>query len=67
MTNAGPENADNGEGAGVHTAQASTVNNGSKDLPQTGEKQGVMASILGALAVGFGILGLAGAKRKKKN
>ena len=67
MTNAGPKNADNGEGAGIHTAQAATVNNGSKDLPQTGEKQGVMASILGALAVGFGILGLAGAKRKKKN
>lgn len=58
---------DNREGAGVHTAQATTVNNGSKSLPQTGEKQGVMVSILGALAAGFGILGLVGAKRKKKN
>lgn len=58
---------DNSEGAGVHTAQAATVNNGSKSLPQTGEKQGVMVSILGALAAGFGILGLVGAKRKKKN
>lgn len=60
-------NADNGKGAGVHTAQAATVNNSSKSLPQTGEKQGVMVSILGALAAGFGILGLVGAKRKKKN
>ena len=60
-------NTDNGAGAGVHTVQAATVNNGSKDLPQTGEKQGVMASIFGVLAAGLGILGLAGAKRKKKN
>lgn len=60
-------NTDNGAGAGVHTVQAATVNNGSKDLPQTGEKQGVMASIFGVLAAGLGILGLAGVKRKKKN
>ena len=66
MTNVGQKNTDNGAGAGVHTVQAATVNNGSKDLPQTGEKQGVMASIFGALASGLGILGLAGAKRKKK-
>ena len=59
-------NADNGEGAGVHTAQAATVNGLAKDLPQTGEKQGMIASIFGALASGLGILGLIGAKRKKK-
>lgn len=59
-------NAENGEGAGVHTAQAATVNGSAKDLPQTGEKQGMIASIFGALASGLGILGLIGAKRKKK-
>lgn len=59
-------NANNGEGAGVHTAQAATVNGSAKDLPQTGEKQGMIASIFGALASGLGILGLIGAKRKKK-
>lgn len=59
-------NADNGEGAGVHTAQAATVNGSAKDLPQTGEKQGMIASIFGALASSLGILGLVGAKRKKK-
>ena len=62
-------NADNGEVAGVRTVQAATVNgsaNGAKDLPHTGEKQGMIASILGALASGLGILELAGAKHKKK-
>ena len=62
-------NADNGEVAGVRTVQAATVNgsaNGAKDLPHTGEKQGRIASILGALASGLGILELAGAKHKKK-
>ena len=62
-------NVGNGEVAGVRTVQAATVNgsaNGAKDLPHTGEKQDMIASILGALASGLGILELAGAKHKKK-
>ena len=61
----------------ANTVQTATINSGSngavqnnnstsKKLPQTGanEKSSVFASIVGALALGLGLLGFAG-KRKK--